>query len=731
MNYPNDEYADELTPVMLALRDYRASLETGHTPDRLEFLSRYSDIAGELADCLDGLEFLRSAAPNFSTSPAIDPELPAPLEGTLGDYRLIREVGRGGMGVVYEAEQISLRRRVALKVLPFAAGIDHRQLQRFKNEASAAAHLRHESIVPVYAVGNERGIHYYVMQFVDGQSLADLIAELRHPVVKAPTSHPAESTLPCARLPTERHSGGPAYFDWVAGVGRQAALALEYAHQTGVVHRDVKPGNLLLDSQGQLWITDFGLAQVSGDTGLTMTGELLGTLRYASPEQAVGKRGVIDHRSDVYSLGATLCELLTLRPPFAGDDRHELLRQIVEDEPSLRSINSTIPVELETIILKTLRKEPGDRYATAQELADDLQRFLSRQPVLARRPGFAERFRVWGRRHPTAIFVGVVALLLITAGSLLSVVMIRSEQERTLTEQQRTLTEQQRAEEAYQRERQRAEEAKARLTLARRAVDELFRMSEEELADRPGMEMLRKRLLCSSLAFYQEFLEEHRDDPEARAELLDTTRRVETILADLAVLRAATHFYLLCQPVVLDDLQLSPEQRVGMKELTSRVGKEWMESFRDIGLVSHAVRSRRAINQAWANESELNSILSPAQHGRLRQIGLQSEGLSAIRDPEVAVVLGLTADQRERIRVIEDNAVFGWMRAIGRSGTPRSPLEPKEQSMNAQILAVLTNVQAQKWREITGEPIKGPLVVFGSLPSAATQKIPKAGTESP
>lgn len=731
MSNPTEEPIEELTPVMLALRAYRASLEAGKKPDRSEFLSRYSDIAGELADCLDGFDFLCSAAPRLTTTSAIEPEPPAPLEGTLGDYRLIREVGRGGMGVVYEAEQISLRRRVALKVLPFAAGIDPRQLQRFKNEASAAAHLRHESIVPVYAVGCERGTHYYVMQFIDGQSLADLIAELRRPTATTAASHPAESTLPCARLPTERRSGGPAYFDWVAGLGQQAASALEYAHQTGVIHRDVKPGNLLLDSQGHLWITDFGLAQVSGDSGLTVTGELLGTLRYASPEQAVGKRGVIDHRSDIYSLGATLYELLTLRPPFAGDNRHKLLRQIVEEEPSFRSINSTVPVELETIILKTLRKEPIERYATAQELADDLERFLSRQPVLARKPGFAERFRVWGRRHPTTILVSMAVLLLVTAGSLLSALMIRSEQERTRFEKQRTLEEQQRAEDSYQRERQRADEAKTRLALARRAVDELFRTSEEELADRPGMEMVRKRLLCSALTFYQEFLEEHRDDPEARAELLDSTRRVETILADLDVLRAATHFYLLCQPVVLDDLQLDPEQRVRMKELTARVGKEWMESFRDIGLVSHAVRSRRAINQAWTNESELNSILTLPQQRRLRQIGLQSEGLSAIRDPEVAKVLELSHDQRDQIRVIEDNAVFGWMRAIGRNGSSaeiRSPQAPREQTMNSQILAVLTDEQARKWHEITGEPVKGPLAAFGSQP---LQKAPKTGKESP
>lgn len=284
--------------------------------------------------------------------------------GQLGDFHLIREVGRSGMGVVYEAEQLSLHRQVALKVLPFAATIDPRQLQRFKNEATAATHLRHENIVPIYAVGCERGVHYYAMQFVDGQSLAALIAGLRRPPADESGAASAGSTVPVTRFATERDPNGPTHFDWVAGLGRQAAPALEHAHQAGIVHRDVKPGNLLLDSRGQLWVTDFGLAQVTGDTGLTVTGELLGTLRYASPEQALGRRGVMDHRSDVYSLGATLYELLTLRPPFDGRDRHELLRQISdEDPPTPRSINSAIPVGLETIVLKALRKDPVDLYA--------------------------------------------------------------------------------------------------------------------------------------------------------------------------------------------------------------------------------------------------------------------------------------------------------------------------------------------------------------------------------
>ena len=178
------------------------------------------------------------------------------------------------------------------------------------------------------------------------------------------------------------------------------------------MHRDIKPSNLLLDLRGQLWVTDFGLAQFTGDAGLTMTGELLGTLRYASPEQLLAKRGIVDHRSDIYSLGATLYELLTLRPPFVENDRNALIRQITDDDPVPPGVlDASVPSELETIVLKTLRKEPADRYNTAQELADDIQRFLDRRPILARRPTKIERLRTWSRRHP--LFMGAAAVALV------------------------------------------------------------------------------------------------------------------------------------------------------------------------------------------------------------------------------------------------------------------------------------------------------------------------------
>ena len=366
----------------------------------------------------------------------------------LWDFRLLREVGRGGMGIVYEAEQISLGRRVALKVLPFAATMDPKQLQRFKNEAQAAAHLHHTNIVPVFGVGCERGVHYYAMQFIEGQTLAHVIADLRAhadlpgkadpyeeataaPATRdyqpAPVRSSSEScsppaamtpTRPIAALSTEHSIKSAAYFRTVASLGIQAALALEHAHDQGVIHRDIKPANLLVDARANLWITDFGLAHCQNQAGLTMSGDLVGTLRYMSPEQALAKRVIVDHRTDIYSLGATLYELLTLEPVFTGSDRKELLRQIAFEEPrAVRKHGKAVPAELETIVLKALEKNPADRYATAKEMAEDLERFVKDEPIRARPAGLARRFGKWVRRRPAlAMAYGLTMLVLLLSG---------------------------------------------------------------------------------------------------------------------------------------------------------------------------------------------------------------------------------------------------------------------------------------------------------------------------
>jgi serine/threonine protein kinase/Flp pilus assembly protein TadD len=395
----------------------------------------------EHADQLRGLLPAMALLANFSKSDA--PLDPRSCElGALGDFQLVREIGRGGMGVVYEALQLSLNRSVALKVLPFAATMDPRQLQRFKHEAQAAAILHHPHIVPVFGVGCERGVHYYAMQLIDGRSMAAVVEELKpssatkvqeQPVGgtadRDPTpSHahtPTLDTTPVASLTFQKSKSkkDKAYYRSTVEHIAQAADALEYAHSMGVVHRDIKPANLLLDDAGHLWVTDFGLAKLDTAANLTVSNDLIGTLRYMSPEQALARHGLVDHRTDVYSLGATLYELLTLRPVFDGKDKHEILKQIAFEEPvTLRKIDRTIPAELETIALKALAKAPAERYATAGVLADDLRRFLLDEPIRARRPTLRRRLERWARRHRPLVAVAaalaMVALALGGAGLL-------------------------------------------------------------------------------------------------------------------------------------------------------------------------------------------------------------------------------------------------------------------------------------------------------------------------
>jgi tetratricopeptide (TPR) repeat protein len=401
------------------LDDYVRAAKAGRAPDRDALLARHPALAPELSEALRGLDFVGGVAAGLRE--ATEPE--ARPGRALGDYRLLREVGRGGMAVVYEAEQLSLGRRVAVKVLPFAAVLDPKQLQRFKNEAVAAANLRHPHIVPVYGVGCDRGVHYYAMQFVEGQSLASAIDDMRRP-----GPHGGAKT-PISSHGSNRH---PAYVRMAARLGVQAAEALDHAHQVGVVHRDVKPANVLVDHAGSLWVTDFGLARSRQDAGLTMTGEIVGTIRYMSPEQALAKRVPVDHRTDVYSLGATLYELFTLEPAFPGDDAARVMRDVMEREPAPpRRLNPAIPVDLETVLLKAMAKDPASRYATAQEMALDLERFLDDEPVLARRPSPLARAAGWSRRHRGLVASTFAVLLLAVAAVAVDAARVREEQRRT------------------------------------------------------------------------------------------------------------------------------------------------------------------------------------------------------------------------------------------------------------------------------------------------------------
>jgi tetratricopeptide (TPR) repeat protein len=512
--------------------------EQGERPDIEEYAARYPQAAPILRKVLAALGLLeQSLAEPAAPAGTASETLPA---GILGDFRILREIGRGGMGVVYEAQQISLKRRVALKVLPFAAVLDPRQLQRFQNEAQTAACLHHTNIVPVFTVGCERGVHYFAMQYIEGEPLDRVIQDLRRqqrvhsaskekgprnqpttahspaPPASAPPS--AETVQPVqAALSTEQSITSRGFFQSVARLGIQAAEGLDHAHQQGILHRDIKPANLLLDVRGNLWIADFGLARFQNDTRLSMTGDLVGTLRYMSPEQALAKRVVVDHRTDIYSLSVTLYELLTLEPAFSGGDREEVLRQIAFEEPrSPRRLNKFIPAELETIVLKGMEKNPAERYATAQQLADDLRRFLEDRPIHAKRPTLAERAAKWSRRHKSAMKAAAAILILAVVGLAASTGLIWRANEQTKS--------------ALADAKANAERAQRNLDTGFKILDEIYvDTAEKRLPRNKDLTAEDREFLEKALSFYEQFASQESSDSRVRQRTVDAYLRVGAI----------------------------------------------------------------------------------------------------------------------------------------------------------------------------------------------------------
>ncbi|MFO0915129.1 MAG: protein kinase [Pirellulales bacterium] len=372
----------------------------------------------------------------------------------LGDFALVREIGRGGMGIVYEARQISLYRRVALKVLSGSLRLTPKAVKRFRREAEAAAKLHHTNIVPVYSIGEEDGTHFYSMELIEGPSLDHVIRQLRETSrnTRSGSTAPAEeeplapelaqtgayvegarTASTTAGLSSSSLGSGTGYFDTVARMIAEVADALEYAHQEGVIHRDMKPSNLLLSPTGRLSVNDFGLARILEQPGMTMSGEFMGTPAYMSPEQIAAGRTPLDHRTDIYSLGATLYELLTLQPPFTGQQRDQVLAQILHKEPKApRKLNAKVPVDLETICLKALEKDPDRRYQSAGAMAEDLRRYVNRFAISARRAGPVQHLVKWVRRRP-ALAVSLVGVVL-AVGAALSFAYLahRSEQQRQI-----------------------------------------------------------------------------------------------------------------------------------------------------------------------------------------------------------------------------------------------------------------------------------------------------------
>jgi serine/threonine-protein kinase len=657
MTAPNSVSVNQL------IVEWRDRLRRGERPGMEEYLARYPELADEIREVFPAvamLEDLKGDAVDLTGTGAYDGRrLEAGRLERVGDYRILREVGRGGMGVVYEAEQESLGRRVALKVLPAQSLLDPRQQQRFLREAKAAARLHHTNIVPVFGVGEDAGVLYYVMQFITGLGLDEVLAELKRlraqrtagqtpatrslpepgpdlsavdvarslltgafaappaPEVSSGGSGRAEaggdgtvtrlsaSPLPsterppvpdasgrpdgAARTPlpgqTTLTESGRHYWQSVARIGVQVAEALEYAASQGILHRDIKPSNLLLDTQGNVWVTDFGLAKAGADQeNLTHTGDIVGTLRYMAPERFQGKSDV---RGDIYSLGLTLYELLIQQPAFGETDRSRLIHQVTHEEPvPPRKVNANVPRDLETIVLKAIARDPAHRYSKPAELAEDLRRFLEDKPIRARRASAGERLWRWCRRNPVVagLTAGVAALLVvIAAGSALMAIHFRrladeesvarrqaeaarkSEgEQRAQAEAAHAAAEKARTNETRQRkkaeralaiaEKARKSEATQRLKAdrsrreavrqqrlaqdnfrrARQAVDDyLSAVSESQLLRVPGMQPLRRKLLESALKYYEEFARQRADDPALQQDLALAYTRMARITAEI------------------------------------------------------------------------------------------------------------------------------------------------------------------------------------------------------
>jgi serine/threonine protein kinase len=466
---------DEPDPVEALAREFLGRRRSGESPTVDEYTARHPELADAIRTSFAALAPAGDPKPSadeidttLGPGPAATTDGEAPVR--LGDFRLLREIGRGGMGVVYEVEQESLGRRVALKLLIPSRSLTPQQIGRFLREARAAARLHHTNIVPVHGVGELGALHYYVMQLISGLGLDQVLDEVRRLrgiqpspsaaaeartvdqeavgvtvtrlgrslssgafAVAAPGADDAEGTGGQARsgLVSQPVQQGLSpgidpdrrYARSVARIGLQVASALEYAHAQGVLHRDIKPANLLLDAQGNVWVADFGLAKATGHADLTGTNDVLGTLRYMAPERF---RGLCDARSDVFALGLTLYELLALRPAYTADHTRLSGEVTREEPPRLRDTCPWLPPDLEAIVHKAMDREPERRYGTAGAMAEDLQRFLDDRPVGARPVGVVERIRRRARRNPAvAGLAAAVFGLLLTIASVSSVMAWR------------------------------------------------------------------------------------------------------------------------------------------------------------------------------------------------------------------------------------------------------------------------------------------------------------------
>ena len=538
--------------------EFTSQIRAGLNPQVIDFQERYPQLHCQLEELLGSvkaIESLKSTAAGKAGSSASFDRTQFPMPETIGEYQVLSELGRGGMGVVYLGKHQTLGREVAIKVLPPSLAASEDRVDRFQSEAQAAARLHHTNIVGVFGVGQNDSFHYYVMDFVAGRGLDEFIRERKKKRCESDSDSSSYSDSSSSSQPphASTHSD-QAHFRWAARVGADLADALAYAHGQGVLHRDLKPSNFLLGDDGIVRITDFGLAKLSGsDVHLTKTGDLIGTPQYLAPESL---KGQYDARSEVYCLGLTTYELIASVPAFAGGSPAEVLNNITTIRPTkLRKLNSKIPSDLSTVIEKAISLEPESRYPDAQAFRDDLLAFSDGRAISARRASTWQNAKRWARANPLAASLSGLSFALLTLVAITTSIGYWSTHDALgkLRQQTELLHEQQTAtaealDLAIDNERKTAEEfarAEANVAISMEAFDEMFRQMITQGSDdidaweidgfreltRVGVSLTEAdtEFLKKLLGFYRQFAEQNADNVDLAAELARAYRRMGNI----------------------------------------------------------------------------------------------------------------------------------------------------------------------------------------------------------
>ncbi len=640
-----DDLLDQL------VEKFTAQVRDGHAPSIAEYQRQYPQLGDELHELLssvamiEGLKLETSSLVGGSSRrrhEVIDME-------RLGDYRIIRELGRGGMGIVLEAVHESLGRHVAIKVLPERLLRDEKNIKRFTREAQAAARLHHNNIVSVFGVGHSDGYHYYVMEFVDGCGLDQIVRS-----IKAGTGKPANATLigqtmemtsapesddehefemsgdagAGSRHSADRLAGVPDDADryrWAAQIIADVADALDYSHRQGVMHRDIKPGNLLLDSSGRVWLTDFGLVKNIANHTMTSAGDIIGTPRYMAPESFSGR---YDVPSETYCLGLTLYELVTLQPAYHEGAAAEVLRRVTTTSPPpARKIDTRVPRDLSTIIEKAVAREPQRRYRSAGELRDDVHAFLEDRPISAQRASLPKRAWLWSRRNPwQAVSAALVALVAVVAtiGFVVSSRSLNklSEQHRLLTDEQlKTRAARELAEKNADKYREQYERAEANVDLSLEMFDEMFTQmvlrgtgkrdgfSFDGFRELSGIETTISEedaeFLEGMLVFFERFAEQNSENTELKYEAAQAFRRVANIYHLVGKFPDARQAYGRAERLYRELLKLDPQ----VSTLVERT-----QTMNELGVLTVKYGDIRAANRIFQRTQTALQQSADAEH---------------------------------------------------------------------------------------------------------------------